>query len=194
MSERRVEVVERATRTRMRMARGFTLIELMVAVSLFALVAMLAAGAYLVMLDVEQQAQANATGIDNLTFALSSMTRTIRTGTGYNCGSASGGDCSSGSMLYLTDQSGEQVIYFLWKPTGIVYEAINGAVGTPLTDSSVDVTNLTFVVNGSQPYSNGHDTTQPYVFITMSGTTSAGPGKTIPFTVQTSAVMRGTDL
>ncbi len=180
-------------RTHLNTSRGFTLIELMVAVAIFAIVAMLASGAYLIMLDIDQRAQATTTGVDNLSFALESMTRTIRTGTHYNCGSPTGGDCGSGSVLYLTDQDGATVEFSL--SGGAIDKTVGSpGVATPLTDPSVQITNLTFSVVGTAPYSAGGDTTQPYIFITVSGTTLAGPGKTVPFTVQTSAVMRGTDL
>ena len=67
-----------------RLVSGYTLVELIVAVGLFALVMLLAAGAYLMMIGVNRQAQGIATGIDNLSFALETMTRSIRTGTNYN--------------------------------------------------------------------------------------------------------------
>ncbi len=175
--------------------KGFTLIELMVAVSVFAMVMMLASGAYLVMLDTSQRAQASATGIDNLAFALTTMTRTIRTGTQYNCNTPTGGDCNSGATLYFTDQNGDKIEYSLPPSSGTIYESINGGAPTPLTEPSVQVQNLTFVVNGTATSTGANiDTVQPYVFITVSGDTSAGPGNLVPFAVQTSAVMRGTDL
>ena len=62
----------------MKRARGYTLIELMVAVGLFAIVMMLASGAYLVMIGVSRQTQGIATGVDNLAFALETMTRITR--------------------------------------------------------------------------------------------------------------------
>ncbi|HVM58918.1 MAG TPA: prepilin-type N-terminal cleavage/methylation domain-containing protein, partial [Candidatus Paceibacterota bacterium] len=62
---------------------GYTLVELIVAMGLFAIIMTLSTGAYLIMISVNRHAQAISTGIDNLSFALEDMTRTIRTGTVY---------------------------------------------------------------------------------------------------------------
>ena len=62
------------------MSRGYTLIELIVAVGLFALVMTLVSGAYLVMISVTQAGSRYGDWSDNLSFALETMTRTIRTG------------------------------------------------------------------------------------------------------------------
>ena len=65
---------------------------------LFSLVMLLASGAYLVMIGISRQTQSVATGINNLSFALEAMTRTIRTGTNYSCDN--GGDCSNGGSIF----------------------------------------------------------------------------------------------
>ena len=71
------------------MTRGYTLIELIVAVGLFSFVMTLVSGAYFLMIGINRQAQSIATGINNLSFALETMSRTIRTGYDYDCGGAS---------------------------------------------------------------------------------------------------------
>ncbi|MDE1945523.1 MAG: prepilin-type N-terminal cleavage/methylation domain-containing protein, partial [Patescibacteria group bacterium] len=63
-------------------SRGYTLIELIVAIGLFAVVMTLASGAYLIMIGVNRETEGLATGIDNLSFVLESMTTAMRTGTG----------------------------------------------------------------------------------------------------------------
>lgn len=167
--------------------RGYTLIELIVAVGLFALIMTLATGAYLVMISVARQTQAVSIGIDNLAFALETMTRTIRTGTNYSCAGA--GDCAGGGSTF-------SVISPKGAPT--TYARSGGAItenGTPLTDPTVTVTALTFYADGtvSDSVTPSNDR-QPLVIITVSGTVASGPGKTVPFTVETSAAMRGSDI
>lgn len=156
----------------------------MVAVGLFALVMMLASGAYLVMIGINRQVQGIATGIDNLSFALETMTRTIRTGTNYSCNNS--GDCASGGANFsVTNSSGVTTNYAL--SGGIITQ--NGAA---LTDPSVTVSSLMFYASGTgKPPA---DYTQPRVTIIVSGTVSSGPGKTEPFTVETGAAMRGSDI
>ena len=168
----------------MKNKRGYTLVELIVAVGLFAFIMMLASGAYLVMIGINRQVQGIATGIDNLAFALETMTRTVRTGTSYSCNSS--GDCSNGdSDFSVVDSSGNTVDYAL--SGGVITQN-----GVALTDPSVTVSSLMFYASGTgKPTS---DYLQSRVTIIVSGTVSSGPGKTEPFTVETGATMRGSDI
>ena len=181
-----------------RVERGFTLIELIVSIGLFAIVMTLSSGAYLMMIGINREAQAEATGINNLSFALESMTRDIRTGTGY-CGA---GTCSA-SAFEFTDNSGCTVTYALATSAsacggtaiGCVARSVSGTgctaeTSVPITDPSVNISALNFYPVGT----SAADALQARVTIVVSGTVSAGPGKTKPFVVETGATMRGTDL
>lgn len=170
---------------------GYTLVELMIAVGLFAIVMLLSSGAYLVMISLNRQAQSMSNGINNLAFALETMTRNIRTGTGYSCG-AFGGDCTSGASSFtLTNQQGELVSYRL---SGTALEQTTAGTQSLLTDSSVTVTSLTFYAFGTRTTAQT-DYEQSRVTVSISGTVSPGPGKPPEaFTIQTGATMRGSDL
>lgn len=174
---------------------GFTLIELIVALGLFAIVMTITTGAYLIMIGINRQAQAVATGVDSLSFALETMTRTIRTGTGYSCSSnpGAGVDCTSGwGVFSVTDANGDDEKFSL--SSGAIQETTNGGTPVALTDAQeVKVTSLTFYAYGTKPESS-NDYEQPRVTISISGTVSSGPGKTEPFTIETLATMRGSDL
>ena len=159
--------------------RGFTLVELIVAIGLFALIMTLSAGAYLLMIGVNRQVQSTATGIDNLSFALEDMTRSIRTGTGYSA--------SVGNTFSFTDAGGNSVTYRL---AGTAIEKTRGGVTSPITEPAVKIQTLRFTPDGTVR----GDGTQARVVIVVAGTVSAGPGKVEPFTVETSATMRGSDL
>jgi len=164
---------------------GYTLIELIVAVGLFAIIMVLASGAYLVMIGVNRQTQAITTGIDNLAFVLESMTRSIRTGSNYNHAGT--------STFWFVDQYGCSITYGTLD--GRIVQTESGAgcptlSNAPLTAPSVNISSLAFNVSGG----GAGDAYQPYVTIRVSGTVSSGPGKTEPFNVETSATMRGTDL
>ncbi len=174
--------------------KGFTLIELMVAIGLFAFVMTLSSGAYLVMIGLNRQAQSIATGIDNLSFALESMTRDIRTGSAYNCGGPSSGDCPGGAnSFYFIDKNGLPVSYTL---AGSSLQRTRNSVQSALTDPSVTVTALTFFLTGSgKTTSVPADYTQPNVILIVSGWVSSGSGgKKQTFTIQTEATMRGSDI
>ena len=167
--------------------RGYTLVELVVAVGLFAVVMLLASGAYLIMIGLNRQVQGIATGINNLSFALETMTRTIRTGSQYGCPSA-GVDCpSGGSDFVVLNESGQEMRYTLSVTNGSGVIMQNDVA---LTDPTVNVSSLTFYSFGT----TSGDGYQPHVTIVVSGTVSYGAGKSEPFTVETGATMRGPDL
>ncbi len=176
--------------------RGFTLIELMVSLGVFTIVMTIAAGGYLVMINVNRHAQGIATGINNLSFALDTMTRSIRTGTNYSCDGS--GDCSAGgASLSFIDQDHNRVTYAVSSDG----TAIQSTEVTPsgnsvvyrLTEPSVTISKLTFYVSGTASASAG-DYSQPHVTMVVSGSVSVGPGTSQSFTVQTGATMRGNDL
>ncbi len=183
----------------MKKERGFTLIELMVALGIFAIVMTLVSGGYLLLIAVNREAQASATGVNNLSYALDTMARTIRTGTMYSCEPQSSylttpsvKDCSAtaGSSLGVVDQNGKPTIFALSADKAITLN------GTRITDTAITVDRLNFYVQGSTPRSNVlQDTQQPSVIIVVQGTVSQGPGKpSRTFNVQTTAVMRSIDL
>lgn len=64
---------------------GFTLIEIIVAISIFTVVMLVTMGALLTLNDASRKAQALRTVIDNLNFAVEDMNRKIRTGDSYRC-------------------------------------------------------------------------------------------------------------
>lgn len=63
--------------------KGFTLIEMMVAVSIFAIVALIVSGTFVILAQSYRQIQINRTITDNLNFALDSLTLQLRYGGEY---------------------------------------------------------------------------------------------------------------
>jgi len=72
--------------------QGFTLIEMIVSLAVFSIVVTTAIGAMLVLISTNQQLQAEQNVITNLSFALDTMTREIRTGDKYYCANSGSGD------------------------------------------------------------------------------------------------------
>jgi prepilin-type N-terminal cleavage/methylation domain-containing protein len=66
---------------------GFSLIEMIVSLGLFSVVITISVGALLMLIATNEQLQSEQTVMTNLSFALDSMTREIRTGTNYYCDS-----------------------------------------------------------------------------------------------------------
>lgn len=65
--------------------KGFTLVEMIVALAIFAIVALVAIGALLKVTDANKKSQSLKTAINNLNFALESMSREMRVGFNYAC-------------------------------------------------------------------------------------------------------------
>lgn len=167
------------------MKRGFTLIEILVSVAIFSVVMVIALGALLAMSVSDRKAETIKTVANDLNFTLDSMSRDIRTGYGYNCGSSSGHDCTSGaSSFYFTTSSGASYAYRFDNlsndsgatancgqtsaaAVGCIERSTDGGVTWfPLTAPEVIVSNGTFYVRGSLVGSA--DNTQPIVSITLS--------------------------
>lgn len=174
-------------------ARGFSLLELIVSVGLFMIVVTIAASAYLSLISLNRKAQATNDVSSNLAFVMESISRSIRTGSSYDCGGGGGTlNCwASGSNTFsFTNEDGQTVTY-LRRSNGTV----GLCVGTTCTDSSansitdprISITSLIFYVEGV-----GYgDSTQPRVLITLTGSITPDP-RTAPvtFTIQTSATQR----
>src|SRR6185312_12226251 len=93
-------------------ARGFTLIEVMVSVAIFSLVMVIALGALLAISVSDRKAESLKSVINNLNFSLDSLSRSIRTGTSWNCISTQ--DCNSpgGYSLSFVPANGVGRIYY----------------------------------------------------------------------------------
>lgn len=166
----------------MKKSRGFTLVELMVSVGLVAVVVSMATGAYLIMIALNREAQAQATGINNLSYALETMTRTIRSGNTYRTGS-----CTIGTGLTVNNPDGSVTTYCR-EVTGTRGRITQN--GAALTDPAINITNLGFDIDGEFDT----DTTQANVRIVIKGQVNVGAGKERDFAIETLAVMRSIDL
>jgi type II secretory pathway pseudopilin PulG len=179
-------------RSRRGFGAGYTLVELIIAVGLFAVVMTLVAGAYIMMIGVSRQAQSIAAGIDNLAFALETMTRTIRVSTAYGCPDVL--NCLAVNNTFAVGPDGDRITYTLEDDAGHGYitQERQGESAMRLTDSSIDIDDLEFYPTGL----TAGDSEQARVTIVIRGKVSFGIDKTnpIPFTIETGATMRGTDL
>lgn len=185
--------------------RAFTLIELMVTIALFSIVMTIVGAAYINLINLEHQARATNDLSDNLSFAVDTMSRAMRTGTLYQCGNGGGNgaqDCVSGnSEINFTDQNGNIITYILTN-TNQVGECINlpgnscsSDRATAVTDPRITITNLMFYVTGSQSYSTSGDRRQPQIIMDIDGTVPVDPTHpAVNFSIQTSATERGIDI
>ena len=198
--------------------KGFTLIELMIATTLFTIIMMMGVGSLVVSSNSSKSAQKLRISVDNVNFAMESMTREIRMGTHYNCVENNQYMISSVVMEHDCD-SGGNVIEFnspnnLGETHRIAYYKVeritsdgkgtgtytlkrcesNTGECADIVSKDVNIDTLKFYVNGSTLPSmdDTGDKIQPSVRILIRGkVVIKGLEKT--FSLQTMASQRSTE-
>ena len=156
-------------------ARGFTLMEVMVAVSIFAIVVTVGIGALLTINNSYRKAQTSRQAVDSLTYILESMSRSIRTARSWDAGNGS-------QRFGFTDQDGVPTSYD-YGP-GEIFMTTDG-VPYKLNPENVFIDRLLFTefaVPGQQSY----------LQINIAGTITSGQD-TSKFSFQTGVSKRSLD-
>jgi prepilin-type N-terminal cleavage/methylation domain-containing protein len=188
--------------------RGFTLVEMIVAVALFAVVMLVSVGALLALVGANRKAQALQSVMNNLNIALDGMVRSVRMGSEYHCGA---GNITTPQSC---EESGDTLFAFKSFCTGVcdplnrwVYvfdtngsycgagrlckSENNGTNYYAVTSPDVTIDSMKFFVIGTLR----GDATQPKVVIEVKGTAGANQVKTrTTFNIQATAVQRILDL
>ncbi|HOO47877.1 MAG TPA: type II secretion system protein [Candidatus Paceibacterota bacterium] len=172
--------------------KGFTLIELMVATSIFSMVMLASLGALFTLLGASKNSRATHTAMDNVNFALESMTRSIRMGSKYYCvlGNELPGSLTQGQNCIDTPGTAISFLPQGTDPKPVSYKfASNNNVDTierckeqdcvQVISDAVDVKELSFYVAGAED-----EAEQPRVFIKLEGEVKVKE-ETIPFFIQT---------
>lgn len=141
--------------------KGFTLIELMVATSLFVAVVLFTMGSLFDLLDKTKNSRALRFAMDNVNFAMESMTRSIRMGTNFLCldsglvptNTALKGDCINGGTLisFVPQNKDYRVSYKLSSRPDETHtlQRCVASVCVDIVSNDVNIKNLKFVVTGS---------------------------------------------
>lgn len=190
-------------------ARGFTLVEMIVAVALFAVVMLVCVSSLLALVGANKKVHALQSVMDNLNVTLDGMVRDVRMGstydgtTGGGCtGGASGKDCSGGSTRfsfqpYGNGPSGYPTVYQLNSATHQLERSKNNGPFTAVTSSEITIESMLFYVVGSARGCavSPCDLTQPKVVIVIKGTAPIQNSATkSTFHIQVTAVQRLLDL
>lgn len=178
--------------------RGFTLVEMIVSLGLFSIVMLVSIGAYLIVVSTDRRARTTNDLSTSLAFAIENMSRTIRTGTDYQCGGTGGTNCwpTGNSTLTLTSDRGQTVTYLL-KSDGTIGQCTSSpctsSTATSISDPRIAISSLTFFVQGV----GTTDQTQPRVTFLVKG--SITPDQTasttpVTFSIQSTAAQRLLDI
>lgn len=170
---------------------GFTLVEMIVAIGLFSVIASMSIGAVLTIFDANKRSENSKTVVDNLNLTIEDMTRTIRFGQDYDCG-PTGGDsnCSAGSDTISLNFRGDSVVYK--KCGSVIKKSTTGQtncnsmsnVMTTITSNDTFIQDLKFFVLGvgnvgTERYK------QPYVIAVIKGYVGPRPSLQSSFFIQT---------
>ncbi len=184
--------------------RGFTLIEILVSVAIFTVVMTIALGALLAISASDAKVETLKSVTDNLNFAIDDMSRALRTGTGWGCGTTPGSTCPTGANeIVFTSSAGMTTYYQLDSSSSACGQTAPNIgcieVGTvqnniltwsPLTSPDVIINNLSgsgsyvFYVIGTP------GSVQSRVVITISGYATVSATQQSSFYMQTSVTQR----
>ncbi|MBY0538639.1 type II secretion system GspH family protein [Patescibacteria group bacterium] len=185
---------------------GFTLIEMLVALSLFTIVVTIAVGAFLSLIGASKSVQGEQSVITTLTFVLDSMTREIRTGTNYYCNTRSVlddptqvststvRDCAGGSdglsfieagTSVTSGASNRRIAYYFdtSSATNTIMRKVGNGTPQSIVSDGITVTNAEFFVTGSDRLGTGTDINQPTVTIVLEARDENGATTTLQTTV-----------
>lgn len=175
--------------------KGFTLIELMVASAVFAVIMLVLVGALMITLNSAKSSRALRFAMDNVNFAMESMARSIRMGTNYTCvnggtinisASPAPSDCTDGSFLAFIPQNRPEDYRVGYQvENGVLNRYDNSNNPVSIVSPDVRIEKLNFTVRGS----DSSDGIQASVYIMMKGSVTV-QGKPMPFSLQTMASQR----
>ncbi len=185
-------------------AAGFSLVELMVSLTVFSIVVVVALGTLLVLIDVNSKAQALFSSTTNLSFALDAMSREVRTGYDYYCETRTSyfdeappskgatQDCVNGNFIAFTrERDGER---FAFQKNGDRLEQYDGTNWIPITsDRDVVISNFVIDVEDTAPLSSSNND-QPTASIYIDGFMYNGLDSRTEFNIQTRVTQRRIDI
>lgn len=182
---------------------GYTLIETMIAISLFLVIMMFGMGSLLGSSILHKKAQNMRAIMDNLSFIMEDISRNLRTGYDYHCiddgnlTSINPHDCASalGAGISFKSSYGNQTVYAVF-PDGTLQKSTDGgAIGSfiILTPPEIKIDPSSgFIVRGALPQPG--DTNQPFVVIRLYGTIISENNIVTPFSLETSVSQRLSDI
>ena len=180
------------------MKKGFTLIELMVAVALFIVIMTISMGSILGVFDANRKSRALKTVLNNLNLATESMAKEMRFGRNYHCGEQGQDEdprnCANGGDDYMSflSSDGVQITYQLDTVNDAIEKQVGSGESIPITAPEIEIDSLTFFTIGAGN-SGGNAVLQPKVIIIIRGHAGAGDSES-EFTLQTLVSQRTLDI
>jgi prepilin-type N-terminal cleavage/methylation domain-containing protein len=192
---------------------GFTLVEMIVSLTLFSVVITITVGALLSLIGSNDQLRTEQSVMTNLAFALDSMSREIRTGTYFFCstgtnfnnqdltiGARTTQDCTAtstglsfveGGRSITASTGSTRIAYYFDSSNHAIMRRVGNQAPQSMTSEGIYIANLEFTVTGTDTLEASTNTEQPTVTIFIDARDSATG---IPNYVQTTVTQRALDL
>ncbi|MFH1473081.1 MAG: type II secretion system protein [bacterium] len=179
--------------------RGFTLIEMMTAMSVFLIIITISMGSILNIFDINRKSRSLKTVMSNLNLAVGTISREIRFGKNYHCESdafasppfTSPSNCpNGGNLISFLSNDGLQIVYRI-NGSAIESSTDGGSSYTALTAPEIIIENLNFYVLGAIVAPT--NTLQPKVTIIIKGKAGSNDKSLSSFTLQTMISQRYLD-
>jgi prepilin-type N-terminal cleavage/methylation domain-containing protein len=176
--------------------KGFTLLEIIVSVAVFGVVMVVAGGALLNIIDANRKAQVLGVGMNNVNFAMDTISRRMRLGSNYHCDIDTTAlntprDCVNANSVAFEGPDGDpavfedQIMYRL--NSGVIEESLDGGetfIG--LTSPDLVVDKFSVSVKGSLLL----DEQQPRAHVVIAGYVDSGDGEQTRFNLYTTITQR----
>ena len=199
------------------------MIEMIVSLGLFAVVSTVVVGSLLVLISSNRQFQIEQSIMTNLSFAIDSMTREIRTGTAFYCEydfsqsfisdlnnktTADTNDCYSYNFANfkaisfvetgnsITSNIGDRITYYYDKSAKKIFRRVANNPARALTSSDVEITDMDIFVTGTDIFSNGlsGNVFQPTVTIYIEAQEKGAVSGNSKYKLQTTVTQRMLDV
>jgi prepilin-type N-terminal cleavage/methylation domain-containing protein len=186
--------------------KGFTLIEMIVSLAIFTVVAVVAVGALLKIMDANKKSINLKTAINNMNFVLESMTREIRVGTKYyyspnvnssvtnSYSTTDSGGLTSGSPWLIAFTSSERGtgcnLIYAYRYNGTrLQKAVQSGCGNDVVNSDyIDLSDPNVRIVSSKV--NVSNTGQPMITILLKGEVGVRNKDKTEFTIQSRVTQR----
>ena len=167
--------------------KGFTLLEIIVALGVFAIVALISTSSLLSLTDAQKKAYSIQSAYDNLRFGLETMAKDMRTGENYYCADDEndinpatltpknciiGGPGLTYESAFDRNSNGlnDIIAYRFNSANGSLERFVDGVLFGPVTSEDVGIENLVFYVSGAETTDSSH----PTITIIIRGTAGSG--------------------
>lgn len=170
--------------------KGFTLIELLVSIAIFAIVVVIVLGSIVSIVDSNRKSRSLMTVMNNLNFAVDSITRSFITGSGPTPSGQNNSCFTTNEINYREDNQDpsdpkiRSVTYCFDSGNKKITKQI-GSETYDITSSDVKIEEATFELS---------NTGQPKLLININGKVDIGGRISSEFTIQTTATQRNLEI